>query len=359
MGSTCKHQFRIKLLKNPHAVTQTDVAKASGVSRQLVSVILKQTKPSRKRYSEATKKKVLETAKQLGYRPNHAARSLQGGRHQAIGLILDNMGMLPPALFSALLKRLGEQGFILLVGHCSGLEEAKKLRLIKEQMVDALIFFETLSPGLQDFFSQLKLPVLTINGESPYAGASIFYDENQGMALSVEKLINAGKTDIAVIGTQHEVYPHYSTHQRELGFKKACKQAGLKAHKTLIMRDCVLVDSIEQHGNKIHHFLQKNDTVDGIILMTDTLAPAFYHAAKTLKKHIPQKCSVITFNNGLLSQGMDPPVSALWPEPKAVCEALIEALEHLLKNNSNPSDRIHTKTLPYSFIARISTKSNT
>ena len=65
-------------------VTIFDVAKASGVSSSAVSYALN-GKPG---VSDTTRAKVLQVARELGWKPNGAAQSLAQAKTRRIGLIL-------------------------------------------------------------------------------------------------------------------------------------------------------------------------------------------------------------------------------------------------------------------------------
>ncbi|MCS6830084.1 MAG: LacI family transcriptional regulator, partial [bacterium] len=69
------------------AVTIRDVARLAGTSVSAVSAVLNNTAGQRIRVSEATRQRILEAAKQLGYAPNPLARSLVTGRTGVLGLV--------------------------------------------------------------------------------------------------------------------------------------------------------------------------------------------------------------------------------------------------------------------------------
>lgn len=73
-------------------VTSYDVASHAGVSQATVSMVLNGTS-GRIRVSDATRQRVLDAAQELGYVPNHAARSLSSRRSNTLTVItygLDN-----------------------------------------------------------------------------------------------------------------------------------------------------------------------------------------------------------------------------------------------------------------------------
>ena len=76
--------------KNNLAVTMKDVAKASGFSPATVSIVLNNA-PLARYIASTTKKRIEETAKRLGYRPNAMAQFLRSKRSHSIGVMLFDM----------------------------------------------------------------------------------------------------------------------------------------------------------------------------------------------------------------------------------------------------------------------------
>ncbi len=70
-----------------NGITIKDVAKASGVSLATVSRVINGTDM----VSKATKEKVMEAVRNLGYNPNNAARALVSQKTNAIGIVVHNL----------------------------------------------------------------------------------------------------------------------------------------------------------------------------------------------------------------------------------------------------------------------------
>src|SRR6202043_390180 len=69
------------------AVTMKDVATQSGFSPATVSIVLNNA-PLARYIAPATKKRIEDTAKKLGYRPNAMARFLRSNRSHSVGVMI-------------------------------------------------------------------------------------------------------------------------------------------------------------------------------------------------------------------------------------------------------------------------------
>ncbi|HWQ12836.1 MAG TPA: LacI family DNA-binding transcriptional regulator, partial [Roseiflexaceae bacterium] len=71
--------------------TQEDVARLAGVSRATVSYVINGRSGGKVRISEETRRRVQEAARQLGYQPDAAARSLRTGRTRLLAVMVPDL----------------------------------------------------------------------------------------------------------------------------------------------------------------------------------------------------------------------------------------------------------------------------
>ncbi|GAB4002983.1 hypothetical protein GCM10029992_42900 [Glycomyces albus] len=124
-----------------------DVARLAGVSQKTVSRVV-----NKERYvSAAAREKVLAAARELGYRPNTAARALITGRFQRIGVVSLGTALYgPTALLVALERATRAAGFSLIVANTAEGEPdsiQSGVDWLLEQGVDGVVLSEPIDEG--------------------------------------------------------------------------------------------------------------------------------------------------------------------------------------------------------------------
>lgn len=120
-------------------VSMADVAQLAGVSAQTVSRVSNGSdavKPD-------TRDKVLAAMKELGYRPNFAARALKRGRFNAVGVIMFNLGSTGNLrTLEGITNAASEHGYAVTIGMMNWADKptlASAVRKMKDMPVDAII----------------------------------------------------------------------------------------------------------------------------------------------------------------------------------------------------------------------------
>ncbi len=210
-------------------VTTKDLARICGVSRTTVTRALHggSIRPD-------TKQRILETAKELGYQPDLAARSLVSGKSMSIGVIVvDLKNQYFPKMLDAIEKKAKEYDYLLNITlhEDSRQAERKLLQTLVGHRVDGLI----IAPVSQDqtfwkYLEQLPVPAVVI-GKCPETDIpSVGVDEENMTADAVRFIWRKGYRDIVFVAPPlrseltHESVGH--RHRAE-GYRRALEELGL------------------------------------------------------------------------------------------------------------------------------------
>jgi len=182
------------------AVTIEEIAKASGFSIATVSRVL--TKSSYP-VSETTRKRVLEVAETMGYKPNLAARSLRTDQTNTIGIIVDDLlsPFVPPIVrgIQDYLKKFDYLSLIVNSEWDPKLEQ-DAIKTLVSRPVDGIIFVEYSHLATNDVLKQSMKPYVFVHRLFGSAiKNSIVPDDYHGARLAVKHLISLGHRRIAHI----------------------------------------------------------------------------------------------------------------------------------------------------------------
>ena len=196
-------------------VTVKDIAAAVGVSVATVSNVLN----DRPNVGESTRRKVMEVARRLGYRPNRAAQAMRTGRTRAIGLVLPDLtNPFFPELAQAVENKARSLGLLVcLIDSQGSLEsESDGLSLILQHAVDGIIWCP-LGPRLPASLKKLAAPIVLIDRPRPgYAVVHSNYE--MGGRLLAQYALRMGHTRVGLLCGPQNLE---SARQRREGFVKA------------------------------------------------------------------------------------------------------------------------------------------
>lgn len=191
--------------------TLADIAKATGTSISTVSRVLTGA-PAARRISQATRDRVEQTARQLGYRPNLVARSLRTQKSHTIALLVSDIAN--PwfgQLASLIEQQLARSGYSMMV--CNSCEdealEQKYLRLLPQKGIDGLIIVPLTTRQESLYWPLPKgLPVVVVDRPVEGVSASITSDQRQAAELLCQHLTRIGAKRVALARGPEHVFTH-------------------------------------------------------------------------------------------------------------------------------------------------------
>jgi DNA-binding LacI/PurR family transcriptional regulator len=273
--------------------TMEDVAQAAGVSRALVSLVMR----AQPNVSQERRTRVLEAANRLGYRPNAMARSLASRRTKTVGVILDDLRNPFFAEIAGGIEELAsELGYQVLLG--AGGRQARRerasLATLLEYRVDGVIL---VSPRMrtQDIAAAAaEVPVVMVGRQVRGVDADlVIIDENLGTRLVLDHLIGLGHERIAhVDGGKGAGGP-----QRKSAFLRWMRAHRLAAHARVISGDFT-----EEAGvAAARRLLQEPELPTAIFAANDMVAAGLLGGFDQAGVEVPGDVSIVGYDNNFIA----------------------------------------------------------
>lgn len=215
-------------------VTLQQVAEHAGVSRATASLIVRGSSL----VSEETRKKVLESMRDLGYVYDRVAANLRSRNSSTVGLLIPEIAN---PYFSELLvgvhQALDKDGYTVILGTTfeSAAKQDQLISTMLEYRVGGVIM-STVSGGALESIERLRqwnVPVVLVAKEPQ--GANFDYvgvDNVLGAKIAVDYLIGKGHRRISFLGGPPESSPW---RDRKQGYCEALHEAGLEYDESLLL----------------------------------------------------------------------------------------------------------------------------
>ncbi len=269
--------------------TMDDVAQAAGVSRALVSLVMRDA-PN---VSEKRRKAVVEAASRLGYRPNAAARSLAQRRSNTLGVVVND---LHNTFFADLVDGIHEvaqaNGFRLLLNTAwrTDNDEREAVEAFLEYRVDAILVLGSTAAGPALAEATKSTPLVTIG--STFDGVdSVVNDDRRGGEMVAEHLVELGHRDIVHLDGGSGA----GAEQRRQGFLAAMESMGLQGR-------VVPGEFTERSGAAaIGELLVTGTMPTAIFAANDLVAVGVLDALTAAGYPVPGSMSVVGYDNTYLA----------------------------------------------------------
>ncbi|MEU4832169.1 LacI family DNA-binding transcriptional regulator [Streptosporangium sp. NPDC023615] len=271
-------------------MTISDVASLAGVSIATVSKALN----GKDNVRPDTRRRVLEAAEQLSFRPNALARNLLTGQSRTVGLLTsDSVGRfgIPVLLGAEDAFGAGEMAVVLCDARGDAIREQHHLRMLLSRRVDGLIVVGGSTDPRPSISRELPIPVVYAYGPSDDPGdVSFTPDDVGGAVLAVRHLLATGRRRIAhVTGPTH----YKAAADRAEGARRALEEAGLEqAGETLFGAWS------QRWGRQAAEMLLLTQPgLDAVFCGSDQIAAGFMEIARERGLRLPSDVAVIGYDN--------------------------------------------------------------
>jgi len=292
--------------------TMWQVAQRAGVSQATVSLVLNNVGGSR--VNEATRARVLDAVRELGYRTNAFAKSLRSGESGMIGFISDEVASSPFAgrLLKGAQMLAWETGNVILSVDTFNEPalEAAAIDMMLSYRVQGVVYASMYHRVVEVPEGLKSVPTVVVNAQDRARRVpSVFPDEELGGYTATRHLIEAGHERIAMINIQPPDSDLPAGIGRLAGYRRALAEAGIAEDPRLILSGMGVV---EDGLALTQDLLAVDSRPTAIFCGNDRTAWGAYRALDSAGIRVGEGCSIVGFDNHeMIAPYLDPGLTTM------------------------------------------------
>lgn len=276
-------------IQRKKAVKLEDIAKRLNISVVSASNALK----GKKGVSEELRKKVLDVAEELGYRPLSVDTQTKGGKKIGV-LILKSYVMERPSLYMDIYQKIvmemtKKNGFVLL--EVLGIEKEKNClppKLVSDSSIEGIIVLGEIK---DPYTARMKLwsdvPIIFVDYYKDIDNTDfIVTDGYRGMYCLTKLLLEKGMKEVMFVGTPLVTN---SIMDRFVGYRRALMEYNIPYSKDLLLED-------RDINNYEIHFTVPKHLPEAFVCNCDKTANILVSQLKERKIAVPKDISVVGFD---------------------------------------------------------------
>lgn len=300
-------------------VTIIDVAAEAGVSRQTVTRAMNDMGD----ISQATRRRVLDAAERLGYRPSRFARNLvTRQKTHALGLVVASFrNPYFTDIAADMLSTAGERGWQLMMA-ASEAGELEALELLSSQVDVVVGHFASSDAELLK--ASPGLPVVRLEAPSATPGVhSVEVDLESGVAEAIAALRAKGARRFGMVDSAHmeRTGGAYEPSARRGWFEQA---AGDDVTAVVVGEE-----TISGGGRAFAELVERRPETDAVLMFNDLMALGAVQSAHALGIDVPGKVAIVGIDGLALGEAVDPPLTTIALDRRALASNTLDIVEIL------------------------------
>ncbi|WP_432042636.1 LacI family DNA-binding transcriptional regulator [Streptomyces cadmiisoli] len=306
--------------------TSRDVARSAGVSQAAVSLVLGDK--WRGRVSAATAERVRQAARDLGYRPNLAARNLRLGHTRTVLLVVPALTTeFFAGVYTGATRVAAEHGFgVVLYPSPEGIGAVRDPFASAQAALDGVIASSMAADALTAIRGdQLPLVMLDSDPEGSLGAATVNLDIADGVRQVADHLLGLGHRRFLHLGADIASWT-FEVRARELAARlRTVPGTTLHTARAPISIDGALAAAEAALGRH---------RVTAVVCDDDKLAAGAYKAVRRLGLRVPDDVSVTGIDDLALATAIDPELTTVRLDAELFGERGMRALLAVLEGGT-------------------------
>ena len=312
-------------------ISQREIANLLGVNVSTVSRALRGLEG----VSQALRQRVLDLAKEQGYRPNPFAVSLRYDTTRTIGIVVPDVSF---NHYAHIVKRIEaearKQGYMCIITDSDDKYENEKhcIELLVNMHVEGIIL--CLAQDTVDFqhiqhLRRIHMPVVLFDRDADIDVSSVIINDVESASQVTNYLIDAGARRVAFLGGPNKLK---QTSNRKHGYLESLRQHGLPIRKEMVKCSPISYDSGLANT---YELLDQSELPDAIIASHGLLATSAMKAIENRGFRIPDDIAIVGYMSDWVSEVATPRLSFVRQNQEEIGSKAFKLLQDQLDGDTS------------------------
>lgn len=331
--------------------TIRDIAKRLGISVSTVSYALN---GGPRPVPEEVRRRVLEVARELDYRPNRLARSMVTGKTETVAvvppIVTHNMLRSPyiHAMLSSIADAVGEHGYdILLHTSATPMDDRQLVQSLLSGKVDGILLIAPLSTSRVAEEIRLRgVPCVAVSAKVEGLPC-VYADNTAGIFAAMDWLYAHGHRKFGFVGGPPAFY---DAQQRLLAFRQYLQEHDLPYHPEWVVEGDFTASRGAASARAV---LAGAERPTAILSANDETAAGVLQAAQEMGISVPEELSVVGFDDTSFARVLSPRLSTIRQPLEQMATKAVALLMEWIEERTVPERK--ECILPVELVLREST----
>lgn len=334
-------------------VTVRDLSKYCGVSTATVSRVIN----NNGRFSEDTRRHVLEAVEKLGYIPDNSAKSLRTQSSRVVGILMNHLDQaMPLELMSRMQDLLFNEGFTPMLCNIESRPDRELFYLNMLQSIHACAIIVMMNCGVSDRLLNAGIPIIFAY-RNPMPGhlvnkniCVVQTDDYAAGVVAGEELLRLGCKRISEVRVRNA--DQRVPLGRRLGLMNTLFRYNMDYDEALEI--IIEGNTFDVILNAMNQKLDSGSIADGYFCVNDVLALALIASLAEHGYRVPEDVKVIGCNDMYCSTLSVRPITTIRHDENKICEMTVNLLKRMLKGEVISVEE-RMQTVPVTLIRRATT----